>query len=347
MAERIAAVSDLEGEVDMLLNEQDAAAGLLGVLADARQQALPRSSPISTYMYVLRTDVRPVDRTQLRRRVSTILIQRRPVLIDRAVVYAEREGYRALELDLYRPTDASGGSRPLLVYVHGGGWRQSHRSRAPRETRGWDSGFFERLTDAGFVVAAPDYRLSGEAIFPAQRDDIVEAVYWLREHGDELGTDAGRTYLWGASAGGQLAALAALTIDARLVTGVVCWYSVSDFLALDQTATDSFEAYLLGGSIGTHLDLAADASPVSHVHRGAPPFLLQHGEADTWVPCDQSIRFAERLRGAGVAVELEVVPGADHFFEGAPDIEPIFERAVGFLLALNRSASESRSGEIR
>ena len=131
------------------------------------------------------------------------------------------------------------------------------------------------------------------------------------------------------------------------MAGVVCWYAITDFSALDQTATDSFEAHLLGGPIGEHRDLAAAASPVSHVHAGAPPFLLQHGDADTWVPCDQSIRFAERLRGAGVAVELEIVPGADHFFEGSPDVEAIFERAVGFLLALSRSASVSRSGEIR
>lgn len=111
-------------------------------------------------MYVLRTDVRPVDRTQLGRCVSTTLIHRETVNLEKAIVYAEREGYRALELDLYRPTHASGGPRPLIVYVHGGGWRQSHRSRAPRETRGWDRGFFERLIEAGFTVAAPDYRLS-------------------------------------------------------------------------------------------------------------------------------------------------------------------------------------------
>ncbi len=267
--------------------------------------------------------------------------------LEKAIVYAEREGYRALELDLYRPTDASGGPRPLIVYVHGGGWRQSHRSRAPRETRGWDRGFFERLIEAGFTVAAPDYRFSGEALFPAQRDDVVEAVRWLREHADELGIDPERTFLWGASAGGQLAALAALDADAEPVAGVVCWYAITDFSVLDQRATDSFEAHLLGGPIGEHRDLAAAASSVGHIHAGAPPFLLQHGEVDTWVPCDQSIRFAERLRAAGAAVDLEVVRGADHFFEGAPDVEAIFERAVGFLLALSRSASASRSGETR
>ena len=92
--------------------------------------------------------------------------------VDKAIVYAEREGFRALELDVYRPDATPEGALPLLVYVHGGGWRVSHRSRAPRETRDWARGFFERLTDVGFVVAAPDYRLSAEAPFPAQIDDV-------------------------------------------------------------------------------------------------------------------------------------------------------------------------------
>jgi acetyl esterase/lipase len=270
--------------------------------------------------------------------------------IEKAIVYAERVGHRALELDLYRPTGSFERPCPLVVYIHGGGWRQGHRSRAPRETRGWARGFFERLTDSGLVVAAPDYRLSGEAIFPAQRDDVVDAVRWLREHSDELGVDSGRTHLWGVSAGGQLAALVALSADVLPLAGVVCWYPITDFSALDQAATDSFEAHLLGGPIGERRDMAALASPVNLVHAQAPPFLLQHGAADTWVPCDQSIRLAEHLRRAGVQVELDIVPGADHFFDGAPDVESIFERSVGFVLAsatFTRSASASHSGENR
>ncbi len=254
-------------------------------------------------------------------------------------MFAEREGFRALEVDVYRPSETVGGRRPLLVYVHGGGWRQSHRNRAPRETREWSRGFFDRLTDAGFVVATPAYRFSAEARFPAQLDDVVEALRWLRDGADDLGVDADRTYLWGASAGGHLAALAAMSSDAPAVAGVVCWYPITDLLALDASSADSFEAHLLGGPIGEHADLARAASPVTHVHAAAPPFLLQHGEADTWVPCDQSVRLADRLRAAGVPVELETVPGADHFFAGSPDVEAIFVRAVDFLLRLDRARS--------
>lgn len=258
--------------------------------------------------------------------------------VDKAIVFAEREGFRALELDVYRPDEPAPDPRALLVYVHGGGWRLSHRSRAPRETRGWQRGFFERLTDAGFVVAAIEYRFSGEALFPAQLDDTIEAVEWLHAHGAELATDTARTYLWGQSGGGNLAALAALVPEAPPVAGVVCWYPITDLLALDHTASDSFEAHLLGGPIGEHIDAAQAASPVTYVHEGAPPLLLQHGEHDTWVPVDQSIRFAEALRAAGVSVDLEVVPGADHFFDGATDVEAIFERARDFLLQLDAAS---------
>ena len=262
--------------------------------------------------------------------------------IDRGIVFAEREGFRALELDVYRSSaGAPSATSPLLVYVHGGGWRQSHRSRPPRETREWSPGFFERLTAAGFVVAAPSYRFSGEAPFPAQRDDVLDAIRWLHGHAGELLVDPARTYCWGTSAGGLLAGLAALVPGAPPVAGVVCWYPVTDLLALDHQATDSFEARLLGGPIGEHLDLAREASPVTYVRAGAPPFLLQHGQADTWVPCAQSVRLAGKLRAVGVPVQLQTVPGADHFFAGAPDIESIFDRAVAFLLRRDRARSGS------
>jgi acetyl esterase/lipase len=264
------------------------------------------------------------------------------VHVEKAIVFAEREGFRALELDVYAPGNSQDDPhlRPLLVYVHGGGWRVSDRSRPPRETRDWSPGPFERLTDSGFVVATPAYRLSGEALFPAQLDDTLEALRWLQANAGDLGVVPERTYLWGASAGGNLAALAALVTGAPPVAGVVCWYPITDLPALDHDATDTYEAYLLGGPIGQNLDRARAASPVTHVHTGAPPFLLQHGEEDTWVPHDQSVRLAGALRGAGVPVEFESVPGADHFFCGASDadVEAIFGRALDFLVRRDTGA---------
>lgn len=250
---------------------------------------------------------------------------------DKAIIYCERDGHRALELDLYRPDDADG-PLPLLVYIHGGGFRVSHRSREPRETRSWDPGFFELLTAAGFVVAANDYRFSGEAIYPAPVDDTKEAVRWLRAQGGELGIDAARVVLFGASAGGLLAATVGLATDVGPIAGVVCWYPITDLRTIDQQTPDSFEAQLVGGPIGERPDLAAAASATTHVRPGAPPFHLVHGSADTMVACDQSIRLHAALEEVGGTVSLEVIAGANHFFEGASDeVRPVFERSLSFL----------------
>jgi acetyl esterase/lipase len=272
-------------------------------------------------------------------------------------VYAERDGYRPLELDVHRaavdeigPADGERGDgrhrgerNPLVVYVHGGGWRTSHRSRAPRETRGWDPGFFELLTGSGFVVAAIEYRFSAEALFPAQLDDTVDALHWLRANADDLGIDPDRVYLWGCSGGGALVALAALVEQAPPVAGVVCVYAITDLLSHDPDRTDSFEALLVGGPIRERQELARRASAVTYAHAGAPPFLIQHGDRDTWVPVEQSVRLAGALRDAGARnVELEIVPGADHFFEGADDIEAIYSRALAFLLSLDTVTSDQR-----
>ena len=110
------------------------------------------------------------------------------VVVDRAIIYAEKEGFRALELDVHRPATAAD-PRPVVLYVHGGGWRVSSRQRTPRETRAWTPGFFERIVDAGFVVVANDYRFSGEALYPAAFDDTTDALAWVRAHAGEFGGD--------------------------------------------------------------------------------------------------------------------------------------------------------------
>ena len=256
------------------------------------------------------------------------------LLVDKANVFAEREGFRALELDIYRAPAPADALSPLVVFIHGGGWRVGHR-RAPRETREWERGFFERICDAGFACAAISYRFSGEAPFPAQIDDVVDALAWLRDNATAQGFDPERMYLWGASGGGTLASLGALVPQAPPVRGAVIWYAVSDFLMLDHGAPDTWEAHLFGGPIGEHLDLARSASPVTYVRPDAPPFFIQHGEVDTWVAFEQGTRLAKALGDVGASVELEAVPGADHFFSGAPDIEAIFERALDFLRRLD------------
>jgi acetyl esterase/lipase len=129
-------------------------------------------------------------------------------LID-GITYGFVFGYRPLLLDLYLPSDRTG--PPVVLFLHGGGWALGDRTLAGPAFTGRT--FFERLAEAGFAVASADYRLSGEAVFPAQLHDVKGAVRWLRRHADEYGFDASRIVAWGESAGGHLAALLGLTGD--------------------------------------------------------------------------------------------------------------------------------------
>ncbi len=256
------------------------------------------------------------------------------------VRYGEVPGYRPLELDLYLAEASTGaeGPLPVIVHVHGGGWRRgSRRESLPR----LGADFYDSLAAQGFAVAAADYRLSGEARFPAPLEDVRTAVGWVRDHAASYGLDPGRVFLWGDSSGGHLALLAALT--GTKVKGVVAWFPVTDLIGLlsdvadaggvPDAGPDSREAQLLGAPASSVPDLARQASPVTHASADAPPILLMHGAADDMVPPAQSIRLAEALRAAGATVELELVPGATHFWTGASDVGGIVRRSIEFLRA--------------
>jgi acetyl esterase/lipase len=253
-------------------------------------------------------------------------------VVERGIVFAERDGFRHLELDVYRPA-AIGSPLPVIHQVHGGGWRRSHRGLAPREARGWSPTFFERMVSAGFVVVASSYRFSGEALYPAAMDDTFEAVRWIQDNVSAFGGDPDRQILFGQSAGGYLAAAAGLATDLPPARGVICWYPLTDPGAIpdDDPACD-FPTQWLGAPPSQVPDLARKASLPARAHAGAPPFLLQHGTADTMAPFGQSERLADALRTAGVDARLHPVEGAEHFFGGEDDaaIEALFATAMEF-----------------
>ncbi|MGW1817454.1 alpha/beta hydrolase fold domain-containing protein [Streptomyces sp. NPDC002125] len=265
----------------------------------------------------------------------------------RGAVYAVPDGSRPLELDLWRPAGADG-PVPVIVFVHGGGWRTGRRDDMGPRFRTWRPGPFARLVQAGFAVACVDYRLSGEARFPAQRDDLAAALSWLRLRADELAVDPSRIVLWGESAGAHLAALAALisATPEEAVRGCVCWYGPSDLGALAEDHGGGFdpgdpttrEARLLGAAPAVDEELARAASPVTHVSAGSPAFLLLHGTDDTLVPSRQSVRLADALRAAGAPVELRLIEGAQHLWVGLPDeaVAECFEGSVAYARARTR-----------
>jgi acetyl esterase/lipase len=251
------------------------------------------------------------------------------------IEYAQIPGFRPLELDLYLPASAAG-PVPVVVHVHGGGWRRGSR-RHPLPALG--DGFYQGLAASGIAVAAVDYRLSGEARYPAAVDDVRAAVAWARSALPGYGVTPGPLVLWGDSAGGHLALLAALDDKglngSTAVDGVVAWFPVTDLTTVGEPADpQTREALFLGAPPSLVPDLAREASPLTHVHAGAPPVLLMHGDSDTLVPPDQSIRLAASLADAGAPVELELVPGASHFWDGAGDVPGIVARSVGFVRSL-------------
>ena len=264
------------------------------------------------------------------------------------VPYAALPGARPLELDLYLPAQRPA---PVVVFLHGGGWRLGSRHSAGPAYRDADPTPFEQVAQAGIAVASVDYRLTGEAVWPAQLHDAKAAVRWLRSRAGEIGVDPARIGAWGESAGGHLAELLGLTgEDAELegevgVTGpssrvaaVAAWYAPSDVAAVatdngaDPADPDSREAQLLGAPPPAVPGPAAQASPISHVSAAAPPVLLLHGQADRFVSCRQSERLRDALAAAGADVELHTHPGADHMWLGAPAAaSDALTRTVAFL----------------
>jgi acetyl esterase/lipase len=261
----------------------------------------------------------------------------------RDVIFSSPVGFRPLSLDLYVPSRPAGA---LCLYLHGGGWRVGGRADGPGRAKTWSPSFFEQVADLGLAVASIDYRLSGEAVFPAQRDDVAQAASFLAAHRGDYGITTSRTVAWGVSAGGHLAALHALTSGPAEagIDAVACWYTPTDLRALPGDIEDaggtgdrgpgSREAGLIGAALADRPDLADAASPVRFARAGAPPFLFLHGAADGLVPPRQSQRLADALTAAGAVATVELVAGAGHMFPELDDdaTRRVVERTAGFLL---------------
>ena len=158
---------------------------------------------------------------------------------------------------------------------------------------------------------------------------------WMRGDGCRtqaggLGVDAGRTYLWGASAGGNLAALAGLVTEASGGRPASCAGTRSRTCSPSTSTRPTRSRRCSLGGADRRAPRAGPGRQPGRPTPGRTPHrsCIQHGGADTWVPSDQSVRLADALRAVRSRVELEIVPGADHFFDGAPDVEAIFERAA-------------------
>lgn len=268
------------------------------------------------------------------------------------LVYAQI-GERQLALDLYLPENGQP-PYPLIVWIHGGAWWAGSKA---------DCTDALALLPEGYAVASVDYRLSQEAIFPAQIQDVRAAVRWLRLNASEYGVDPERFAAWGSSAGGHLAALLGASWEYRgwdasqsytqsapdmiscVVQGVIDWYGPSDFNHMnnipgdqDHFAADSPESQLIGGAVPLHPELVQAANPITYLSQPYPPFLICHGSSDRLVLPNQSQMLYEALTRRGYEVTLRILPGQGHGFQGRL-YNLALEDARGFLAQIFKSVN--------
>jgi acetyl esterase/lipase len=238
-------------------------------------------------------------------------------------------------LDLYLPASDGSTAVPVVVLIHGGAFAMGDS--------GMEAGLAQTLVQQGFAVAALNYRLSGEALYPAGAQDVKAAVRWLRANAAQYGLDPDKFAAWGQSAGGWMATMLGVTGDqatifdddslgnpdqSDAVQAVVSWYGPVDFATMDEQAADvtacagqsqvhgtadSPESQWLGEAVDSS-DQTASTDLTSYLPTASavPAFSLAHGDADCNVPAGQSQQLKDALDEAGATSTLTILPGAGH-----------------------------------
>jgi acetyl esterase/lipase len=255
---------------------------------------------------------------------------REQITIIADLPYANNDNPRQ-QLDLFLPKQpVLNGPLPVIVFVHGGGWRKGDRR----------SGFTmlaPLIASGRFAGASIGYRLTDEASWPAQIHDCKAAIRWLRGNAGKHGLNADRIAVIGTSAGGHLVAMlgtsggvAELEGDLGAFVGlssrvqcVVDFFGPSDLATMGgwHDQPDSPEALLLGGPIPENQDLAQSASPIYYVSDDDPPFLMIHGTADPLVPFGQSVELQKKLEGSGVTAFLIPIENGGHGRFRIPELD--------------------------
>lgn len=233
-------------------------------------------------------------------------------------------------LDIYLPEKVDK-PVPVVVWIHGGGWANGDKSPSKQ---------FLQLPPRGFAVASINYRLSGEAPFPAQIYDCKGAIRYLRAHAKEYQIDPDRIGVWGVSAGGHLAALLGTSGDVKELEGNVGGnlnvssrvQAVSDYAGptdLGQVFAQGadmpafvnnavlrgyYENLLGGGPVEKHPELIRLANPITYITADDPPFQIFHGDKDVMVPVGQAQLLADALKAKGVECDYTILPGMGHGF---------------------------------
>ncbi len=237
------------------------------------------------------------------------------------------------KMDIYFPE--SGGPWPVLVYVHGGSWMHGDKSEAAL--------FAREITAHGYLVVSINYRLYPPATFPAMIQDVKCAIRSLRANASQFNLDPNRIGAMGVSAGGHLVGLLGTTDQSAgwdvgqyldqssRVQAVIAMAGVMDLSRNFPNA--DIEAMK---RIGFGEYNVAEASPITHVTPGDPPFLLIHGDRDELVPYEQSQLMYDRLVQMGIPAQLIIVKNAGHSMiepdtSTTPTLAEINQAIVDFL----------------
>ncbi len=239
---------------------------------------------------------------------------------------------KAQKLDIYLPNESKG-LNPVIVHIHGGAFRFG--DKADEQLRP----ILEALK-SGYAVVSINYRLSGEAKFPAQIQDVKAAIRYIRANGAKYQLKTDKIAVWGGSAGGHLSALAGTSGDiaaledlslgnpkeSSRVQAVVNWFGPTNFLTMDghfkasgKGKTDhdelnSPESRLWGKPIQMIPDSVKTANPETYISADDPVFFIQHGSSDKLVPVEQSLDFSKKLIEilGKEKVSTKILEGAQH-----------------------------------
>lgn len=294
-----------------------------GKAGDEVQQALQQALGES-----YADDIAPPLRAQLRDKpdLKRLKYPFRIIEPDVEVIKNLPFGSHRQKLDIYRPRRAIT-RRPVLLQIHGGAWT---RHMGSKNEQGLP--LMNHMAKRDWLCVSINYRLSPTATWPDPVIDCKEGLAWVKNTIADYGGDPDFVVVTGGSAGGQLAALLALTANdptlqpgfehqATGVQGAVPFYGVYDFTDSGNLQTSDhtrrfYEDHLFKASMATDRAVFEAASPLFRIHADAPPMLIIHGDKDSLVPVEDARRFSERLKQISQQpVAYAEISGAQHAFD--------------------------------
>jgi acetyl esterase/lipase len=243
------------------------------------------------------------------------------------------------QLDIFLPPNYQEMEKlPVLVWIHGGSWQSGSKDdmKMILPLMPLLMGGKKNFVGQGYACVSINYRFIRQAPFPAQIEDCKAAIRWLRANAKTYNLDPERIGVWGVSAGGHLSAILGTSphvkqfevgenLDQSSAVQAVCdIFGPTDFTIIFEKPTeelakllegqdlDALSRLALGGTVSEKRELLTLMSPIAHITKDCPPFLIIHGTEDKLVPFSQSERFYDALKKAEIDVAFEIVEGGGH-----------------------------------